>query len=88
MDKVRPKFMRVPVFAEYTGLSIDRVYKLAREDKIKLVRLGGSTLVVADPAMAYLESLPDYRDAPPSYWAGSTVPPPWRDRERRRSHKK
>jgi excisionase family DNA binding protein len=83
MNAAPPKFMRVPVFAEYTGLSKDRVYKLAHEDKIKLVRLGASTLVNVDVSMAYLESLPDYRDATTSYWGGSQTPPPWRNRERK-----
>jgi hypothetical protein len=76
MDNVRPKFMRVPVFAEYTGLSVARVYKLAHEAKLKLVRLGGSTLVDVDRGMEFLQSLPDFRTATTSYWGGSTTPPP------------
>ena len=54
MVNTRPKYMRIPEFCEYTGLSRDRVYRLARPGKLKMIRLGGSTLVVVDPSMAYL----------------------------------
>jgi hypothetical protein len=81
-ENIRPKFMRVAAFSAYSGLTIDRIYKLARDDKIKLVRLGGSTLVDVDQAMGFLESLPGWKEAPPPYWAGSKKPPKFRRREK------
>jgi excisionase family DNA binding protein len=76
MDPVSPKkFMRIPEFCEYAGISRDRVYRLAKAGKIPLVRLGGSTLVVVDKALEFLDNLPDYRAVPPSYWGGATTPP-------------
>jgi hypothetical protein len=67
--------MRVKPFSSFSGLSVSRVYRLARQDKIKLVREGGTTLVDVDQAMGYLENLPDYREVPPSYWGQHKVPP-------------
>jgi excisionase family DNA binding protein len=76
MDQTgRKKLMRIPEFCEYSGLSRDRVYRLAKANKITLKRLGGSTLVDVDQAMTFLENLPDYREVPPSYWGGTTTPP-------------
>jgi hypothetical protein len=74
-NTTRPKYMRVPIFAEYAGITVDRIYKLAKAGHIKLVRLGGTTLVDVDQAIAYLQSLRDYREVPTSYWGGATTPP-------------
>jgi hypothetical protein len=70
-----PRLMKPKEFARYSGLSVSRVYRLARANQISIVRLGGSSYVVVAEAMAFLESLPSYKSAPTSYWAGSAVPP-------------
>src|SRR5258707_8140955 len=77
----RPKFMSVKMFATHTGLTTDRVYKLAREGKLHMVRLGGSTLVDVEQAMAFLESLPSWREVPTPSFGGSRMPPRWRNRK-------
>jgi excisionase family DNA binding protein len=41
------------------GVSRSTIYRLARENRIKLLKLGRTTLVDADSARALLASLPD-----------------------------
>ena len=75
MAPVLPKLMRVRKWSAVSGLTPDRIYKLADEGKLKLKRLGGSTYVDVDHGMAFIESLPDYREVPTSYWSGQKKPP-------------
>jgi hypothetical protein len=73
--------MRIKPFSAFSGLTVSKIYRLARQDKIKLVREGGTTLVDVDQAIGYLENLPDYRAVKPTYWGEHTVPPKSRRRE-------
>ena len=75
-----PRLRKPKEFARYSGLSISRVYRLARANHIPIVRLGGSSYVLVAPAMAFLENLPSYKLSTTTYWAGSDVPPRRRKR--------
>jgi hypothetical protein len=70
-----PKWASVRRWCAITGISRTRTYALARDNKLILKRLGGSTYVDVEHGLAYLQSLPTYRDVPPSFWAGETNPP-------------
>src|SRR6516225_3582836 len=74
MAAVLPKLMRVSKWCAVSGLTPDRTYALANEGKLKLKRLGGSTYVDVHHGMAFIDSLPDYREVPTTYWADQKNP--------------
>jgi hypothetical protein len=73
--------MSPKAFSKYSGLTIDRVYKLGRQGKLRLLRLGASTIVDVDHGMDYLQNLADWRESPTSHFGGSRMPPRWRNRK-------
>jgi hypothetical protein len=75
MSDPTPRLMRVKQFIAFSGLSRSRIYRLAKSGDIKLVRLGASTYVDVPTAMAYLDGLPDYRDAKTGFWGTHNKPP-------------
>jgi hypothetical protein len=70
-----PKLMRVRQFCAFTGPSRSRLYRLAKKELIPLVRLEGSTFVKVEPAIAFLDNLPDYRAVKTPYWGKHDAPP-------------
>ena len=54
---------RINAFAAATGLSRSTVYAEIRAGKLRAKRRGSQTLITADAAAAYLDSLPDVKAA-------------------------
>jgi excisionase family DNA binding protein len=54
-----PEMARIPDAVRITGLSRSRLYRLASEGSIRLVKVGGATLVDLQSVRAFLAALPD-----------------------------
>ncbi len=66
------RYARIPIACQLYGLSRSGIYRLAADGHIRLVKLGGSTLVDCNSIRAFMAALPaaSVRAPSPSKRAG------------------
>lgn len=61
-----PRYAPIPRAIAITGLSRSTIYKMAGQQKLRLVKAGGRTLVDMEHAMNWMATLPVAKIAPAS----------------------
>jgi len=57
-SSVRPKYAPIPQACEILGFKRSKLYELARQGNLRIIKIGSRSLVDIDHALRFMESLP------------------------------
>jgi len=58
-SSVRPKYAPIPQACEILGFKRSKLYELARQGNLRIIKIGSRSLVDIDHALKFMESLPE-----------------------------